>query len=133
MAADTPTFVFPQSGELGIRLDERLIVLKSLYSGAGTQVEWQIQVSSDVTGAWAAADTVHDTLLRGTHPLINQNDWWVLWPSMWDGEKGAQAGEDYILRCRVRNSVPETSSWSGNFKITFETPDLTSATWAEAQ
>lgn len=134
MAATAPTILYPAGAETGMR-EDRLIVLKSDYAGDGTQVEWQIQVATD--SGFAAADIVHDTGLRapdsgGSANHVNADNWWQLFPVLWDDGNGAQPGTQYHMRARVRNSEPTTSSWSATVAFTFATADLTAAEWEGA-
>jgi hypothetical protein len=124
MAADTPVVVAPD-GESGIRLDSTLMALKTPYSGAGTQseVHWRVGAESGMT------TILWETLLRENDDHWLGDDWVEIPLAL----IALSPDTTYHLDVRVRNTIPETSSYATSVSFTTEDAAATSARWRDAQ
>ena len=127
MAANQPTVLMPVTGETGIRLDDVLMFLKSPYSGAGTQRELRVQVST--VNSFPSSSAIIDTSLRENDDRAQGDDWAELQLAMY----GLAASTLYYLSCMVRNTSNEPSSWASSVSFTTEADPLTAATWTAGQ
>ena len=106
------------------RLDHPLVALKNPYNGTGgtqREVRWRLVRVSD-------SATVVDTLLRVPDGTWVGADWADLSPATGP----CMPAVAYDLQAQTRNTLGETSAWSGAVRLTAETR-LTAATWGASQ
>jgi len=125
VAAGTPTALQPGSSETSIPLEGRLDFQWSKYTGAGTLAYQRLIIYSDAGGTVL----VWDSLWMGTGE-----------PGWADGRLTIDAarqvptsGGTRYWKVAVKNSVPETSSYSALSQFTYATAKLTGNNWIGAQ
>jgi hypothetical protein len=121
MAASTPA-IWGISGQV-FRLDDRMLIGRSPYAGAGAHRESRLRIYSDAGGTV----TVWDSLLIEDDDWIVGTQWFEVWPAWWD----AAAGTGYWAGLLDRNTLDETSSQSALVSFTMEAAPLSKVRWAE--
>ena len=133
MAAGTPTVLAPAAAEV-VRLETVLAVLKTPYSGAGTQRELRVQVSrTNAFPAWAT-NAVFDSLLREDDSHAQGDDWCeVQVGRQLPGLAAWAAATTYYCSALVRNTSSESSSWATAVTFTTAAAEVSASTWRAAQ
>ena len=125
MAADTPTGLQPVQSGTAIPLEGKLEFQVSPYSGAGALAYQRLIVYSDAGGTVV----VFDSLWMG----LSEPGWADGRLSIDAARIGPTSAGDRWWKWAVKNTVPETSSYSGLLSFTHATAKFTAANWVAAQ
>jgi len=127
MSATTPVIICPVTGEVGIRLDDVLLLVKAPYAGSGATVQTEVRWQASLTNSFPA---VAPNLITGADTLLRENDDRQLgddWHELWGALLALPPGTLVYISCMVRNDDGDPSAWATAVSVTIEAAPLTSA------
>ena len=128
MAADTPVIWTP-TGMVGVRLDEVLQLVASLYSGASTfrGRRWQVSLTNSFPAS--STNVRYDTQARAADGR-SQGEQWLEVPL---ALLNLAAGTAYYISCMDTNNADEASSWATSITFTTYADPFTGAVFVAGQ